>query len=111
MVSICGSFNPLVVAAGVLGQDAAAHGSPAIVGLHPELDGEALVAAEFELVGIREKDVAGHLEHIRHSLQREGQKLRIVPAQCHGCGYRFTKRQRFKKPGRCPLCKGESIGV
>lgn len=73
---------------------------------------EELNALEIsELVGIRERDVSGHLEHIRHSLHREGQKLKIIPAECHNCSYRFAKRDRFKRPGRCPICKGESISL
>lgn len=71
---------------------------------------EELSALEIsELIGIRERDVDGHLAHIRHSLQREGEKLRIIPAACHSCGYLFAKRERFKRPGRCPICKGESL--
>ena len=74
------------------------------------LRNESLSAREIsEQVGIRERDVCEHLEHIRHSLHREGHRLNIQPAECRSCGYLFVKRDRLKRPGRCPLCKGESI--
>jgi len=60
-------------------------------------------------VGIREKAVAGHLEHIRKSLHSTDGQLEIDPATCRKCGFAFTKRERLDRPGRCPLCKGQSI--
>ncbi len=62
-----------------------------------------------EQVGIAEHDVPGHLEHIRQSLQHQGTTLVVLPAECRKCGFVFSKRQRLTKPGRCPLCRGESI--
>jgi len=35
--------------------------------------------------------------------------LMIVPAECKKCGFVFAKRDKFRKPGKCPVCKGESI--
>ncbi len=61
------------------------------------------------LVGIPEKEVAGHLEHIRQSLSRSGKRLVIQPAECAKCGFVFEKRGRLTRPGKCPVCKGESI--
>lgn len=62
-----------------------------------------------EEVSVSVRDVYGHLEHIRHSLPREGANLSVVPAECKGCGFVFVKRDRLKRPGRCPVCRGESI--
>ena len=62
-----------------------------------------------EQAGLAEHDVADHLEHIRHSLQRQGTPLVVQPAECKKCGFQFSKRQRLTRPGRCPLCRGESI--
>ena len=62
-----------------------------------------------EQVGITEHDVSGHLEHIRQSLQHQASTLIVHPAACKKCGFVFSKRQRLSKPGRCPLCRGESI--
>lgn len=62
------------------------------------------------LAGVPEKEVYGHLEHIRKSLNKSDRKLVVTPAVCKGCGFVFKKRGRLKKPGRCPVCRGESIG-
>ena len=61
------------------------------------------------LVGIPEKEVAGHLEHIRQSLHRIGRRLIVQPAECMKCGFIFDKRERLTRPSRCPMCKSESI--
>lgn len=60
-------------------------------------------------VGIREKEVARHLEHIRKSLHATSERFQVVPASCRKCGFVFAKRERMDRPGRCPVCKGESI--
>ncbi len=60
-------------------------------------------------VGIPEKDVTGHLEHIRKTIAQSGRRLVIMPAECKKCGFVFSKREKLKRPGKCPLCKGESI--
>jgi predicted Zn-ribbon and HTH transcriptional regulator len=61
------------------------------------------------LVGIPEKDVAGHLEHIRQSLHRTGRRLIVQQAECMKCGFVFDKRERLTRPSRCPMCKSESL--
>lgn len=60
-------------------------------------------------VRLREKDVESHLESLKKSLHAEGRRLAQQPAECRSCGFVFRKRERFKAPGRCPVCKGESI--
>ena len=60
-------------------------------------------------VSISEKEVYDHLEHIRKSTTKKGHHLAITPAECVKCGFVFSKRERLKKPGRCPVCKGELI--
>jgi predicted Zn-ribbon and HTH transcriptional regulator len=60
-------------------------------------------------VGIPEKDVYGHLEHIRETIHRSGARLDVIPAECVKCGFVFSKRERLTKPGRCPVCRSESI--
>jgi predicted Zn-ribbon and HTH transcriptional regulator len=59
--------------------------------------------------GIPEKDVCRHLEHIRRSLQKEEGRLVVTPSICKKCGFIFRKRQRLQRPGKCPVCRGESI--
>lgn len=60
-------------------------------------------------VGIGEKEVYDHLQHIHKSLHREGVVLHVIPARCRTCGFEFQKRERFSKPGRCPLCRNSFI--
>ena len=52
------------------------------------------------------KEVLEHLEHIKIALHGG---LVIIPALCLGCGFSFRKRERLKKPGRCPVCRSERI--
>ncbi|MFO7981950.1 MAG: transcriptional regulator [Desulfuromonadales bacterium] len=74
------------------------------------LEQETLSARDISAaVGIPEKDVYGHLEHLQRSLQRENRRLDVTPAQCRKCGFVFTKRNRLSRPGKCPICRGESI--
>jgi predicted Zn-ribbon and HTH transcriptional regulator len=74
------------------------------------LEQEARSAGEISrIVGIPEREIYGHLEHIRKTASSIGKHLLITPAECRKCGFVFTKRERFRKPGKCPLCRGESI--
>ena len=60
-------------------------------------------------VKIPEREVSGHLEHIQKTIASSGRHLVIMPAECKKCGFVFAKRDRFTRPGKCPVCKGESI--
>ncbi len=60
-------------------------------------------------VRISEKEVYSHLEHIRKTMIATGRHLRVTPAECKKCGFVFSKRERLNKPGKCPVCRGESI--
>lgn len=61
-------------------------------------------------VRISEKEVYDHLEHIRKTMINSAhQHLHVTPAECKKCGFVFSKRERMKKPGKCPVCRGESI--
>lgn len=74
------------------------------------LEGNSLSARDISVeVGIPEKEVYEHLEHIHRSLDREGSHLVVTPAKCKECGFVFKKRERLKKPGKCPICRSESI--
>jgi predicted Zn-ribbon and HTH transcriptional regulator len=78
---------------------------------------EALRAADEPLsakdisgqVGLPEKDVYAHLEHLMRSDKGTGHRLRVVPARCKECGFEFVKRDRLTKPGKCPLCASTRI--
>lgn len=60
-------------------------------------------------VGIMEKEVYGHLDHIARSMGAKGKRLVIHPSRCLKCGFIFNKRERFTRPGRCPECRGTRI--
>jgi predicted Zn-ribbon and HTH transcriptional regulator len=61
------------------------------------------------LVGIPEKSVPPHLEHLQKSASGAGEDFEIEPAVCSKCGYAFDDRERMTKPSRCPACKGQRI--
>ncbi len=74
------------------------------------LEGRTLSAKEISFyVGITEKDVYMHLEHIRRTVSKKDIRLKITPSECMKCGFVFKKRERLKKPGRCPVCHRELI--
>ena len=58
-----------------------------------------------EELDLREAEVVEHLEHLRRSRL----PLVVTPAECRSCGFVFRRRDRLKRPGRCPICRGESI--
>lgn len=60
-------------------------------------------------VGISVKDVYDHLDHIQRTLNKKSHRLVVSPAECKKCGFAFRKRERLKKPGKCPVCRSESI--
>ena len=59
--------------------------------------------------GISEKEVPGHLEHIRIMLHRGGIRFLVHAASCGKCGFVFAKRERLTKPGKCPVCLSEKV--
>jgi predicted Zn-ribbon and HTH transcriptional regulator len=73
------------------------------------LEGEMTDRDLSQALGIPEKDVYGHLDHIARSLGPRGGKLRILPARCMSCGYVFKERTRWSRPGRCPKCRDSHI--
>ena len=58
---------------------------------------------------LREKLVYDHLVHIEKTVRAKGRKLIILPARCESCGFVFSERGRFTRPGRCPKCKNSHI--
>lgn len=74
--------------------------------LRGALEEETLSARELSgRLGIPEREVYGHLEHLRLSLQGAGRELNILPPRCRKCGFLFRKREKLTKPGRCPRCR------
>ncbi|MBI5663648.1 MAG: ArsR family transcriptional regulator [Nitrospirae bacterium] len=60
-------------------------------------------------VRISEKAVNDHLQHIQKSVSRKGLTLIITPSECKKCGFVFEKREKLKKPSKCPECRNEAI--
>lgn len=60
-------------------------------------------------IGVRERDVFGHLEHIHLSIKNRKEKLHIKPYQCQACGFVFENRTKFTRPSKCPKCKKARI--
>ncbi|MBI5327533.1 MAG: transcriptional regulator [Deltaproteobacteria bacterium] len=74
------------------------------------LTGQSLSAKELSAdVRISEKEVYGHLEHIKKTVSKSGHNLVVVPSECNKCGFVFKKRDKLKKPSKCPVCYSESI--
>ena len=73
------------------------------------LEGPATAKELSARVSIPEKDVFPHLAHIRRSLHHGQQRLVMEPACCRACGFVFQKRERLRKPGRCPSCQHSFI--
>jgi predicted Zn-ribbon and HTH transcriptional regulator len=60
-------------------------------------------------VGVSEKEVYEHLEHIQRTINKREHNLIVTPAACKRCGFVFRKRDRLKKPSKCPVCRNEVI--
>ncbi len=74
------------------------------------LEGRTLSAKGISAeVRVSEKEVYEHLEHIHRTAHIKKQDLIVIPAECRKCGFVFRKRERLKKPGKCPVCRGELI--
>ena len=85
-------------------QEATRHAMMALL-----VEGPISAAEISAAVGLPEKEVSSHLEHIRRSLHTTGAVLEVEPAECRHCGFVFAKRERMTSPGRCPVCRHEAI--
>ncbi len=63
------------------------------------------------LVRIPEREVVGHLEHLQRSLRAARRRLRIDPAECLSCRFRFRKRERLTSPSSCPRCRSQHLAA
>jgi len=63
-----------------------------------------------QAIGLPEKEIYEHLEHIAKTSRRQGLRLKLAPGPvCLACGYDFKKRRRLTPPGRCPKCRATHI--
>jgi predicted Zn-ribbon and HTH transcriptional regulator len=74
------------------------------------LENRTLSAKEISLeIRVSEKEIYAHLEHIQKTLTKRDKQFIVMPSSCKKCGFIFRKRDRLKKPGKCPVCRSESI--
>ena len=62
-------------------------------------------------VGIPERDVAWHLEHLQRSAKQRGLRLEVEESQCLACAFAFPGRRRFTRPSRCAKCGGTRLSL
>lgn len=60
-------------------------------------------------LGLSEREVLRHLEHLERSLREDRAKLVVDPPACLACGFVFRKRERLDRPSRCPVCRHERL--
>jgi predicted Zn-ribbon and HTH transcriptional regulator len=60
-------------------------------------------------LGLKEKEVYEHLEHVERSVAAAGGRFILTPSRCLLCGYVFEGRKRLTRPGRCPQCRRSKI--
>lgn len=61
-----------------------------------------------EMFHVHIKEILEDISHIEKSV-RPQEELIMTPAQCRKCGFIFKDRSKFKKPSKCPKCKGMRI--
>ena len=61
------------------------------------------------MLSMSEREVKGHLEFVRKSVEGGGERFVVTPASCKGCGFSFDDRKKAKAPSRCPKCKAQRI--
>ena len=57
-----------------------------------------------EVLEMTPRDVEDDIKHLIKSLKHSDYQLRVTPARCRKCGFRF-KQEKLHKPGKCPRCR------
>ena len=52
-------------------------------------------------------DILDDLERIKVAILPR--KIKVIPAVCSGCGFRFKDRVKLKAPSKCPKCNDEGV--
>jgi len=61
-------------------------------------------------LGIPERQVEDHLEHVVKTVSRaQGKRFILEPSGCQDCGFVFRNRKKLTRPSRCPRCRSESV--
>lgn len=59
-------------------------------------------------IGTREREVIDHLQHVARTISPK-RRLEMEPVRCLRCDFHFKKRSNYRRPNRCPVCKGEHL--
>jgi len=71
---------------------------------------EALTAHDLSArVGLPEREIVPHLEHLARSLRGAGERLEVEPSRCFNCEFVFRERARLGKPSGCPRCRDPHV--
>jgi predicted Zn-ribbon and HTH transcriptional regulator len=63
-----------------------------------------------QILGIPERRVEEHLEHVVRSLARDrSRRFVLEPSSCPNCGFVFRDRTKLTRPSRCPVCRSEGV--
>jgi hypothetical protein len=60
-------------------------------------------------LGVPEREIADHLEHLARSLRHGSERLVMEPPACLACGFAFRGRTRPRRPSHCPRCRSRRI--
>jgi predicted Zn-ribbon and HTH transcriptional regulator len=73
-------------------------------------NGPARTALELSVeLGVREREIALHLEHLERSIKKENERLVVEAPTCVACGFVFRERRRLTRPGKCPRCRATRV--
>ena len=74
--------------------------------IRDHLHEEALTARDLSArIGLPEREIVPHLEHLARSLRGAGDRLEVEPSRCLNCRFVFRERARLGKPSGCPRCR------
>ena len=71
-------------------------------------DGPLSVPQIAEHLAASPRDVVDDIDHLAKSVKHMDCRLTVEPARCRKCGFTFG-REKLRKPGKCPKCKGTWI--
>lgn len=73
---------------------------------------ELLEKGEFDveqLASFMDEPVRNIVHDLGHVRKSAGNRFAMIPPECVACGFVFRKRDKIKRPSRCPECREERI--
>lgn len=61
-----------------------------------------------DILDLKRSTILDDLKHLQLSLRHRPERMLMVPPTCRTCGFTF-RLEEPRAPGRCPVCKGESV--